>query len=103
MAIRAIWSGAVLALPLLSLIDTLLINYFNSFGGDTCDVYCGPGGLLTIYAMAGVGIVIWFAGMIVLLIELVRTKARGWWAWVALAIEVASPLALTMQWFAWGG
>ena len=102
MVARGIWVGVVLALPFISLIDTFVINYFGSFGGTACDVYCGPGNLLTIYALATLGLVLWFAGMCVFVIEVVRTKGRGWWAWGALALEIASPLALSLQLFAIG-
>ena len=99
MVVRVQWAAMVIALPMICLFDTALIGYFGSFGGEACDVYCGPGNLLTFYAMIGVGLVLWAGGMCLIVIEAVRTKVRGWWVWVALVLEIASPLSLTLHLF----
>ena len=95
--VRVVWAGVILALPVIAFVNLVLIDYFGSYGGESCDVYCGPGNLFTIYGMAAVGFLIWVVGMIVGFIELVRARAKAWWAWAAIAVGVFCPLYLTLH------
>ncbi len=94
MAIRWIWASIVIVLPLAALVLAVLFVYFLLWGGEACEVYCGPGGLIGAYALFLLMAALWVAGMVLLLIEVVRTRARGWWAWLALVLEIAAPLYL---------
>ncbi|HEY4226026.1 MAG TPA: hypothetical protein VGM70_09450 [Pseudolysinimonas sp.] len=94
MAIRRVWAGIVVFLPLAALVLVILFMYFLLWGGEACEVYCGPGGLIGAYGLFFLMAAIWVGGLVLSLIELVRTRARGWWAWLALLLEIAVPLYL---------
>lgn len=87
--------GAVV-FSLVAIAGGFALFYLTSLGGEACEVYCGPGGLLLPLALLGGTPLLWLSGAVLSIVAVVRSRAKEPLGWVGVGLTLVLPIALAV-------
>jgi hypothetical protein len=74
-----------------------LFDHLMGIGGESCDIYCGPGTPLLPLGLVAIAVAGWIAGIGFSLAGLITSRARSAAAWSGLALSVVLPVILIVD------
>ena len=98
------WSQPIIALVSASFVliaicaFSVLYALLGELGKSSCDIYCGPPGILVgSLILVPITFVLWLAGLVLAAVAVLVSRAQSWLAWSALGLSLVIPLALVIS------